>query len=145
MVAFRKSGDFVESRIRYCPVCGNVFFVEPSPPLGPVRVGPEYQTCVCGATHPTGKSEWVHLGKAERREYLWSGLGTLLILITGAAAVAGYLTRWHEPYWLMAVVFGFLGLLAGLICSLLVLAGRWLQVLASRGRAGPAQPLSHNG
>ena len=118
----------------HCPQCGVVFWCEPSPAHGELSVGKECHVCLCGARHETGNREWVHLTRAERKKYLWSGTFTLLVVTTLLAGIAGYLVRWHEPYWMMAVFFGFLGFLAGMICSLFLWLKRGLRIWASLRR-----------
>jgi hypothetical protein len=57
-------------------------------------------------------------------------------VITALAAIAGYMVRWHEPYWMMAAFFGVLGLITGIICSSLLWLARWRRIRASLRRTG---------
>src|ERR1051325_419518 len=100
-----------------CPSCGVSSWREPPAQDGELSVGKEVYVCLCGAKWTTGNREWMHLSPEERKKYLWSGTLIVPIVTTTLAAIGGYLVRWHEPYWMMAVFFGVLGLIAGLICS----------------------------
>jgi hypothetical protein len=81
---------------------------------------------VCGHKYETGRREWAYLSAEEKRKYLWSGLVVIPVVTTALAAIGGYFLRWHEPFWMMSVILGFLGLLSGLICSALLLTIRGL-------------------
>src|SRR5579863_8127800 len=94
---------------RHCAQCVAGFWCEPSPARGELSAGKECHVCLCGARYETGNREWVHLAPDEQKKYFWSGTLVIPVVTTLLAAVAGYLVKWHEPYWLMSVVFGFLG------------------------------------
>jgi len=122
-------------RRHHCSRCGRTFWAAP-PHLGRhTAIGREHYLCVCGNRYETGRREWEHLSRDEKRVYLWSGLLAIPILVTTFAAIAGYFLRWHEPYWMMSVFLGVLGLLSGLICSGFLLTIRGLPVLASLRRS----------
>jgi hypothetical protein len=121
-------------RRRHCSRCGRTFWAAP-PHLGrDTAVGREYYLCVCGNRYQTGRREWEHVSRDEKRVYLWSGLLAIPILLMTLAAIGGYFLRWHEPYWTMSVILGVLGFLSGLICSGFLLTIRGLPVLASLRR-----------
>jgi hypothetical protein len=82
----------------------------------------------------------VRLGREEKRKYLWSGLVAIPVVVAALAAIGGYFLRWHEPYWMMSVILGFLGLLSGLICSALLLIIRGLPVALSLRRTPHEEP-----
>ena len=117
-----------------CSQCGAGFWSEDSPSRSGVGVGREYHECICGQTRQTGNREWIQLSRDERRRYLWSDARIIVLTTTALAAIAGYVVRWHEPYWFMAVFFGFLGLITGLICSSYLWLKRGLRVWASLRR-----------
>ncbi len=121
-------------RRRHCICCGRAFWAAPPHRGNDISIGRENYICVCGNKYETGRNEWNHLSLQQKRKYLWSGLVAIPTVITALAAVGGYFLRWHEPYWVMALILGFLGLLSGLICSSLLLAIRSLPVLASLRR-----------
>jgi hypothetical protein len=125
---------------RHCTQCGAVFWCEPSPAHGELSVGKECHVCLCGLRYETGNREWVHLTAEERKRYLWSGTFIVPVVTTLLAAVAGYLVRWHEPYWMMAVLFGFLGFLTGMICSSFLWLKRGLRIWASLRRTRDIEP-----
>ena len=125
---------------RHCPQCGTVFWCEPPPAKGEMSVGRECHTCLCGARYHTGNREWAQLTPDERRKYLWSGVLLVPTVTTVLAAVAGYLVRWHEPYWAMAVFFGFLGFITGVICSSFLLLRRGVRIWASLQRTRDVTP-----
>ena len=114
-----------------CPSCGVSSWREPPAQDGELSVGKEVYVCLCGAKWTTGNREWMHLSPEERKKYLWSGTLIVPIVTTTLAAIGGYLVRWHEPYWMMAVFFGVLGLIAGLICSSFLWLKRGLYILKS--------------
>ena len=118
-------------RRRRCTRCGRSFWAAPPHSGSDIAVGREHYICLCGNRYETGRREWAHLSREQRREYLWSGLLAIPAVITVLAAIGGYLLRWHEPYWTMALLLGFLGLLSGLICSAILLAIRSLPVVSS--------------
>jgi hypothetical protein len=61
-------------RRRHCSRCGRTFWAAP-PHLGrDTAVGREYYLCVCGNCYETGRREWEHLSRDEKRVYLRSGL-----------------------------------------------------------------------
>jgi hypothetical protein len=122
-------------RRRHCIRCGRSFWAAPPHSGADISIGRESYICVCGNRYETRKSEWAHLSREQKREYLWSGLVAIPAIITSLAAVVGYFLRWHEPYWVMALILGFLGLLSGLICSALLLILRALPVVASMRRS----------
>jgi hypothetical protein len=122
-------------RRRHCSRCGRTFWAAPPHLGGDTAVGREYYLCVCGNRYETGRREWEHLSLEEKRVYLWSGLLAIPILLTALAAMGGYFLKWHEPYWMMSVFIGVLGLISGLICSGLLLTIRGLPVLASLRRS----------
>ena len=121
-------------RRRHCPRCGRSFWAAPPHSGTDISIGRECYICVCGNRYETGRREWTQLSREQKRKYLWSGLVAIPAVITTLAAIGGYFLRWHEPYWVMAVLLGFLGLLSGLICSALLLAVRSLPVLTSLRR-----------
>src|SRR3981081_4167309 len=125
---------------RHCQQCGAAFWCEPSPARGELRGGRECHVCLCGCRYETGNREWVHLTQEERKKYLWSGTFVIPVVTTLLAGVAGYLVRWHEPYWMMAVFFGFLGFLTGMICSSFLWLKRGLRIWASLRRTRDAGP-----
>ncbi len=135
-------------RRRNCKSCGRAFWAAPPHTGRETAVGRESYLCVCGDKYETGRREWAHLDKEEKRKYLWSGLSTILFATTVLAAIGGYFLRWHEPYWTMSVILGFLGLLSGLICCAVLLGIRSLPVAVSWWRTrhdeptlGDSQPL----
>jgi hypothetical protein len=80
-------------RRRHCSRCGRTFWAAP-PHLGrDTAVGREYYLCVCGNRYETGRREWEHLSRDEKRVYLWSGLLAIPILLTTFAAIGGYFLR----------------------------------------------------
>jgi hypothetical protein len=91
----------------------------------------EKECYVCGNKYKTGRREWAHLSTEEKGRYLWFGLVLIPAITTALGGIGGYFLRWHEPYWLMAVLIGFLGPLSGLICSAVLLFIRWLPVVTS--------------
>jgi len=101
-------------RRRRCSRCDRVFWAPPPHPSGELAIGRERYVCVCGNIYETGRREWAHLSVEEKHKYLWSGLVMIPIITTATGVVGGYLLRWHEPYWFMAIFIGFLGLLSGL-------------------------------
>ena len=105
-----------------------------------MAVGRESYLCVCGHKYETGRREFAHLSREEKRKHLWSGLVAIPIVTTALAAIGGYFLRWHEPFWTMSVILRFLGLLSGLICSALLLVIRGLPVLASLRRTRRGEP-----
>lgn len=123
-----------------CQQCGAAFWCEPGPRQGELSVGKECHVCICGARFETGNREWIHLSPEERKKYFWSGTVIIPLLTTTLAAIAGYLVRWHEPYWFMAVFFGFLGLVTGLICSSFLWLKRGARIWASLRRTRDAAP-----
>src|SRR5438105_8313270 len=123
-----------------CPQCGAAFWCEPPPRTGELSVGKECHVCLCGSRIETGNREWVHLSSEERRTYFWSGSLAIPAVTTVLAAIAGYLVRWYEPYWMMAVFFGALGLITGFICSSFLWLRRGLRVWASLQRTRDASP-----
>jgi len=127
-------------RRRHCGRCGRAFWAAPPHSGREVAVGRECYLCVCGKKYETGRREWVHLSREEKRKYLWSGLLAIPVVTTVLAAIGGYFLRWHEPFWAMSVILGFLGLLSGLICSALLLMIRGLPVTASLLRARRGEP-----
>ena len=127
-------------RRRNCSRCQRAFWAAPPYSGRDTAVGRESYVCVCGNTYETGRREWAHLNKEQKRKYLWSGLLTIPAVITVLAAIGGYFLRWHEPYWTMSVILGFLGLLSGLICSGLLLGIRGLPVAASLWRTRHDDP-----
>ena len=120
--------------------CGAVFWCEPPPRTGELSVGNECHVCLCGARNETGNREWVHLKPEEQRTYFWSGTLAIPAVMTVLAAIAGYPVRWHEPYWMMAVFFGALGLTTGFICSSFLWPRRGLRVWDSLQRTPDASP-----
>jgi hypothetical protein len=125
---------------RHCSQCGAVFWCEPSPADGELSVGRGCHVCLCGARFETGNREWVDLTRDEKRKYLWSGTLMLPAVTTLLAAVAGYLVRWHEPYWMMAVFFGILGLITGMICSSFLWLKRGIRIWGSLQRTRDVAP-----
>jgi hypothetical protein len=116
---------------RTCPQCGATFWCPHSALDGELAVGKERYICLCGARYETGNREWVHLTRVEQRKYFWSGTLAIPVITTALGAVGGYLLRWHEPYWFMAVFIGFLGLISGMICSSFLWLRRGLRIWAS--------------
>ena len=114
-----------------CSRCERGFWAPPPHPNGALAVGREDYVCVCGNRYVTGRREWTHLSVEEKRKYLWSGLVMIPVITVAIGAIGGYFLRWHEPYWLMSIFIGFLGLLSGLICSAVLLFIRWLPVATS--------------
>ena len=123
-----------------CPSCGMTFWCEPGPGRRELSVGKGCHICVCGSRYETGNREWINLNHEERKRYFWSGTLIIPLVTTTLAAIAGYLVRWHEPYWFMAVFFGFLGLITGLICSSFLWTKRGLRIWASMRRTRDASP-----
>jgi hypothetical protein len=121
-------------RRRHCIRCGRTFWAASPHSGNDLSIGRECYICVCGDRYETGRREWANLSREQKREYLWSGLVAIPMILAGLAGVVGYFLRWHEPYWTMAVILGFLGLLSGLICSALLLVIRSLPVVASLRR-----------
>ena len=121
-------------RQRKCSQCGTGFWAAPPHVGEEIAIGRESYSCACGNQYQTGRHEWQSLSDEQKREYLWSGLVAIPVVITVLAAIGGYFLRWHEPYWTMSVILGFLGLLSGLICSGLLLTIRGLPVLLSLRR-----------
>jgi hypothetical protein len=123
-----------------CSECGAVFWCEPLAVNGELSVGKECHLCLCGARYETGNREWVHLSTEEKRKYLWSGTLIVPVITTLLAGVAGYLTRWHEPYWMVALLFGLVGLITGLICSSFLWLKRGLRIWVSVRRTRDIEP-----
>ena len=117
-----------------CSQCGAAYWCEPPPRHGELSVGKEVHTCICGMRYETGNREWARLNPEQRRSYFWSGTLLIPVVTTTLAATAGYLVRWHEPYWFMALFFGLLGLVTGLICSSFLWLKRGLCIWASLRR-----------
>jgi hypothetical protein len=130
----------VWSHRRRCTHCGSPFWAPPIHRGKEVSIGRERYVCVCGNKYETGRHEWVHLTPEEKRKYLWSGLVVIPAVTTILAAIIGYFLKWHEPYWTMAVILGFLGLLGGLICSALLWVMRSLPVMLSLRRTRHGEP-----
>ena len=118
-------------RRQRCGRCDRVFWAPPPHPSGELAIGRERYVCVCGNKYETNRHEWAHLSVEEKHKYLWSGLVMIPIITTAMGAIGGYVLRWHEPYWFMAIFIGLLGLLSGLICSAVLLSIRCLPVATS--------------
>jgi hypothetical protein len=116
---------------RHCSQCGAAFWCEPPPAQGELSVGKECHVCLCGAEYVTGNREWVHLSAEEKKSYFWSGTLMIPVVTTLLAALAGYVLRWHEPYWMMAAIFGLLGLITGLVCPSFLWLKRGLRIWGS--------------
>ena len=129
-------------RRRHCARCERTFWAAPPHAGSDISIGRESYPCQCGERYITGRYEWKHLTKNQKREYLWSGLLAVPLVITILAAIGGYFLRWHEPYWTMSVILGLLGLLSGLICSGFLLAMRSVPVLLSIRRTRRAEQRS---
>lgn len=114
-----------------CSRCDRVFWAPPPHPSDGLAIGRESYVCVCGNRYMTGRREWTHLSVEDKRKYLWSGLVIIPIVTSLMGAIGGNFLRWHEPYWFMSVFIGVLGLIAGLICSSVLLLIRWLPVAGS--------------
>jgi hypothetical protein len=125
---------------RHCLHCGTVFWCDPPPTHGELSVGSEYHVCWCGTRYETGNREWAHFTRDERRKYLWSRTLLVPAVTTLLAALAGYLVRWHEPYWMMAAFFGALGFVTGMICSSFLWLRRGLRIWASLRRTRDMSP-----
>jgi hypothetical protein len=126
-------------RRRHCSRCGRAFWAAPPHSGKDISIGRECYLCICGNKYVTDRREWAHLSQEQKHKYLWSGLIAIPAAVTAVAAIVGYFLRWHEPYWVMAVLLGCLGLLSGLICSTLLLAIRSLPILTSVRRTGSDQ------
>src|SRR5439155_23025264 len=61
-------------RRRNCGRCGRAFWAAPPHSGRAVAVGRESYLCVCGHKYETGRREFAHLSREEKRKYLWSGL-----------------------------------------------------------------------
>jgi hypothetical protein len=127
-------------RRHHCTRCDRVFWAPPIHSGEDICIGRECYICVCGNRYETGRREWIHLSRQEKRKYLWSGLVMIPLVTTVLAATGGYFLKWHEPYWFMSVFIGFLGLLGGLICSAALLAIRGLPVMTSLRRTRHSAP-----
>ena len=131
-------------RRRHCPRCDRAFWAPPVHTGGDTCIGRECYVCVCGNKYETGRREWAHLSRDEKREYLWSGLLMIPLVTLALGAIGGYFLKWHEPYWFMSVFIGFLGLVSGVICSAVLLLIRGLPVMTSLRRTRYAEPVLVN-
>lgn len=123
-----------------CPQCGAAFWCDSPPEPGELSVGRECYVCLCGFRYENGNREWAHLTREERKKSLWSGTLMIPLITTILGAVGGYLLRWHEPYWMMAILIGVLGFLTGMICSSFLWLKRGLRIWASLRRTREVQP-----
>jgi hypothetical protein len=130
--------------LRRCTNCGAILWIGEPPRRREIRVGKEEYVCKCGARYPTGCKEWVHLTARQQHDYFWSLTVLVPASTTTLAAIAGYLVRWHEPYWLMSAFFGALGLFAGMLCSSFLWLKRWMSIRASVHRTGRLEPINDN-
>jgi hypothetical protein len=132
-------------RRRTCTHCGRSFWAAPPHRGTHISIGRERHICVCSNRYETGRREWAHLNREQRRRYLWSGLLAIPAVLTVLAAIGGCLLRWQQPFWVMGLFLGLLGLLGGLICSAILLAIRSLPIAGSvlRTRFNPAGTAQH--
>lgn len=121
-------------RRRRCSRCERRFWAAPPHTGEGISIGRGSYACDCGETYVTGRREWQHLARKEKRGYLWSGLLMIPLVIAGLAAIGGYFLRWHKPYWTMSLILGMLGLLTGFICSGFLLLIRSVPVFLSLQR-----------
>ena len=95
--------------------------------------------CVVPGSKPGTVNGYILVLKSDEHTF-WSGSLAIPAVTTVLAAIAGYLVRWYEPYWMMAVFFGALGLITGFICSSFLWLRRGLRVWASLQRTRDASP-----
>lgn len=91
-----------------CPDCGQKWATQLSPNQQVIRLGKETFTCKCKKQWPTGRVEWSHLSREQRRAYFVSSAEIgVLVICTIMPALFGYFigNGWSSA--LRAGIWGF--------------------------------------
>jgi len=111
---------YVTVYYQQCPDCGQKWATQLSSNQQVIRLGKEIFICKCEKRWPTGRIEWSHLGRKQRRQYFISSaeIGVLLIC-TFVPPLFAYFIGNGWPSALVAMGWGF-------VCGIVFVACLWL-------------------
>ncbi len=94
-------------------------------------MGQTARACCCGVLFATSDREWDEFTEAKKRRYVFGELLEFSAVTIVFMAVLGYLARWNDQPWVIALVFAIFGFGLSVLSMIPIATARVIRIRMS--------------